>query len=78
MFDFSALTSKVCVVTFIKKNGEKRVMKCTKSMTFVPEAHHPFFNRTSKKPVGLHSVFDLEKQGWRSFYESSVLSFEVL
>lgn len=59
------------LVKFIKKDGTERVMKCTLNFSRIPE---------SKKPKGINlekiltkiqkhkilSVYDLEKQDWRT------------
>ncbi len=63
------------VVTFKKKDGTERVMKCTKSFTLIPEANHPKAENSTPKvdengnPIisDLITVWDVEKSGWRSF-----------
>lgn len=76
MFAFDLLSSNVCFVKFIKKNGEERVMKCTKNLGMIPEEKHPHSN-ISYTPSQIR-VFDLEKNAWRSFLVDSVISFEVI
>ena len=62
--------SRIATVFFIKKNGEKRIMKCTLDFTLIPKDKKPKDFKLEnaikliKKNV-LH-VFDVEKQEWRS------------
>ena len=68
------LSEGVAVVTFTKKDGTERVMKCTRSPSFIPTEFQP---KTSDEAETLEAsdnirVFDVEKQGWRSFNYSSV------
>ena len=75
MFDFQALSSKVCVVSFTKKTtGEKRIMLCTRNLEKVPEDKLP---KGTGRPAkeGVQKVFDLEKNAWRSFCEETVFDF---
>lgn len=67
------LKSNIVSVTFTKKNGDKRVMKCTQMSDRVPEV-----KQTRNTPDDLLVVFDLEKEGWRSFYEDSVTDYVVV
>lgn len=62
---------KIITVTFTKKDGSNRVMRCTKNMEFIPTDKHPSGNgkpQTHKNIV----VFDLDAGDWRSFTPSSV------
>jgi hypothetical protein len=66
--------SEVCV-TFTKKDGTERNIKCT-----LVESRIPSDKKPKNKTVGVSSdeairVFDLEKQDWRSFRWDSVKSF---
>ena len=62
-------------VTFIKKNGEKRVMECTTDPMAVPEEHQPKGVKEDKAET--QSVWDLEKKAWRSFRWDSVVQVVV-
>jgi hypothetical protein len=70
------LTEGVITVAFVKKDGTDRAMKCTKRMDLIPEANHP----KPKLPTDLAEVFDpqlfkvwdIDKQGWRSFRYTTV------
>jgi len=58
-------------IYFIKKNGEKRLMKATLNFKKIPKEHHPKgYNLKGIlkkiKSSKMLSVYDLEKQGWRS------------
>lgn len=75
-FDFGMLKTNICTVTFTKKSGEERVMKCTKNFGAIAEEFHPKTEGVHKE--GLQKVFDLEKNAWRSFREDSVTAFEVV
>ena len=65
------LSENTITVTFTKKDGTNRVMKCTKQSDMIP---------TDKQPKGSGStstgdavaVFDLDKQEWRSFIVENV------
>ena len=68
--------NQVVLVKFIKKNGEERVMKCTRSLVMIPESSHPK-GTDKKQSEETFPVFDLEAQGWRSFRLDSIISIEV-
>lgn len=74
-------------VTFTKKDGTERVMKCTTSASFVPDPiPAPHFTNTDnpidfpvpKKERKINEdvmpVFDLESNAWKSFRWDSVKS----
>lgn len=74
----SALRSYVCSVFFVKKDGSHRLMKCTLLPEKLP-ARVSSSTSTSVSPEtaekaypDILSVFDIEKQAWRSFHVSSV------
>lgn len=62
-------------VTFTKKDGTERVMKCTKSIAKIPIEMQPSGEREYKEDENVR-VFDLEKNEWRSFNYSSVKRIE--
>lgn len=66
----SVLKEAVAVVTFEKKDGTERVMKCTLKDDALP----PFETTWSKKKPcdSVLSVWDLDKNEWRSFRLDSV------
>lgn len=61
-------------VTFMKKDGTQRVMRCTRSPTQIPEDQHPK-NGTGDSESTLR-VFDLDKNEWRSFIVENVKRIE--
>ncbi len=76
-FDFSYLKKGVMEVTFVRKDGSERVMKCTQLWDFIPEDMKPV-NGDMVYDENQVRVFDLEKQQWRSFLKDSVVSASVL
>ena len=66
------LKNNVVKVVFIKKNGDRREMLCTLKTDIIPKVSGTSKERTDDLMV----VYDIEAEGWRSFYESSVISFE--
>ena len=59
------LRKEVLQVTFLKLDGDKRIMDCTKSYDVIPEEHKP---KTDKQPKeGTVTVWDVNAKGWRSF-----------
>lgn len=59
------LREEILEVTFLKLDGDRRVMTCTKNWAYVPEASRPTSNREAK--AGTINVWDLHANGWRSF-----------
>lgn len=64
-------------VTFIKKDGTIRTMKCSKHLNNIPIDKVPAASsNTSIKESTAIRVFDIEKQDWRSFNFSSIKKIE--
>ena len=61
-------------VTFTKKDGTERVMKCTRSPAQIPEDLHPK-NGTGDTDSTIR-VFDLDKNEWRSFIVENIKRIE--
>lgn len=61
-------------VTFTKKDGTERIMKCTRSPDLIPEDQHPK-NGTGDSDSTLR-VFDLDKNEWRSFIVENIKRLE--
>jgi hypothetical protein len=59
------LREQILTVTFLKLDGDQRVMTCTKSQALIPEAHLPKTGREAKP--GTVNVWDVNAQAWRSF-----------
>jgi WYL_2, Sm-like SH3 beta-barrel fold len=84
----SVLNDGVVTVTFTKKDGTERVMKCTLDRKIVPQIIHETntdnpidFPKTKNARVVISDnvlpVYDVEAQGWRSFRWSSVTKVEI-
>ena len=60
-------------VTFLKKDGTQRKMICTLKPEFLP--HQEDTIKTVHSNPEVQAVWDLEKEGWRSFRYDSILGF---
>lgn len=60
------LRSEIVELTFIKKDGSERIMKCTLAEQEIPAENMPKGTDRAKNDEAV-AVFDLENQGWRSF-----------
>ena len=69
-----ALKNHKCTVTFIKVNGETRVMPCTLKEDLVPKVEH---KGTKKLNEAVVSVWCLDKQEWRSFRVDNVVDLQI-
>lgn len=68
------LREQTLVVTFLKLDGDQRVMTCTKSFDVIPEDMRP---KTDKEPKeGNVTVWDINAKGWRSFRYDRVQKVE--
>lgn len=63
-------------IVFTKKDGTERKMFCTLSEAVIPEEHKPKKGTTIKVNDSVLAVFDVEKQGWRSFTIADVKSVQ--
>ena len=71
------LRGNIVEVTFTKKStGETRVMRCTLNAQHLPEQTQS--SRIKEFNPEVMSVFDLDKQDWRSFRIDSIVSVAVL
>ena len=64
------LQNNTCLVTFKKKDETERRMLCTLQQSVVPAVK----GTGVKKTDDVISVFDIEKEDWRSFRVDSVIS----
>jgi hypothetical protein len=64
-------------VTFTKKDGTERVMKCTLEESQLPKVELKEDAKPRKESTTSMRVFDLEKQEWRSFTIKSVKRVEI-
>lgn len=72
----NALRNGTVNVTFTKKDGTERVMRCTLLQDMIPSEAWPTGDNKKKMPKDLVAVFDLEKDDWRSFRVDSVTAVE--
>ena len=69
------LQMQVATVTFLKLDGDERIMTCTKDLKVIPEASHPKTDKKAKE--GNVNVWDLNAKGWRSFKYDRVKKVEM-
>jgi hypothetical protein len=62
--------NKSTVITFTKKDGTSRTMRCTRNTALIPEEFHP--KGSAGDIAGAIRAFDLEKNEWRSFLPENV------
>lgn len=67
--------NKSTVVTFKKKDGTIRKMKCTRNPNLIPEEQHPKDGISVEESTTIRA-FDLEKGEWRSFIIENVMSVD--
>lgn len=73
------LIDSIATITFVKVNGEERVMKCTLQEQFLPTQVDLEEAIQKKKPNDeTMSVWDLEARAWRSFRVENLMSVEVI
>lgn len=72
------LKENVVLVTFTKKDGTVRTMRCTLKADLLP-AQTDVEEQVQKKAPSLESVavWDLEKAAWRSFRFDSIIAFSI-
>ena len=63
-------------ISFTKKDGTERVMRCTLQPEFLPESIEKEGIRVSNPEV--QSVWDVDSAGWRSFRFDSVSGFKIV
>lgn len=84
------LCEGIVEVKFIKKDGTERTMNCTKATRLIPEAKRPkpkevVVNDTLEvlesairvRPLELITVFDVDKQEWRSFNYTTIKTIKL-
>ena len=59
-------------VTFTKKDGTERVMRCTLKADQLPPVELKENKKERKQPTDSLAVYDLEAKGWRSFVIKSI------
>jgi len=71
------LENNVLCVTFTKKDGTTREMRCTKNSDLIPADKLPKGVTRNKTSTAV-TVFDLDNQDWRSFLPESVQRYYVV
>lgn len=66
------LKETTVTVTFMKKDGSERVMKCTLDPMLLPPAVVNENRKPKAIPENSLAVYDVEARGWRSFIVKSV------
>lgn len=72
------LRNESLLVTFIKKDGQERKMLCTLNQERIGTTANETSTESASRAVSTTSlaVYDLEKQGWRSFRWDSITGVE--
>jgi hypothetical protein len=75
----SCLMTNICTITFTKKNGDERVMKCTLDGQHMPpiQKEATEVGEVRQKSKEALAVFDIDAQGWRAFRWDSIKRFEM-
>jgi hypothetical protein len=71
------LEEQTVEITFTKKDGTERIMKCTLKDDALPVVQNDFGDEDStvrQKSKDALAVWDIESQGWRSFRWDSIKS----
>lgn len=75
------LRSGPVTVNFMKVDGTERAMSCTLDESIIPDEFAPKAKEEGaverKKSTESVAVFDLEKEGWRSFRWDSIKSITL-
>jgi hypothetical protein len=66
-------------VTFTKKDGSERIMKCTTDATYILFKDPTVLESKNERTVSeeVMPVYDLESNGWRSFRWDSIKRIEL-
>lgn len=72
-----ALQKEICVVEFVKVNGESRTMVCTLKESLLPE-NVSIVVPPKQENEAVIATWDVQAEGWRSFRIDSVKSFRNL
>ena len=71
------LPQTAMTITFTKKDGTERVMKCTLEESQLPKVELKEDAKPRKESTTSMRVFDLEKNEWRSFTIKSITKVEL-
>ena len=70
-----SLQKNIMSVVFTKVNGEERTMNCTLSEYILPETTG---DSTKKENLEVLSVWDIDKDAWRSYRLDSIKDLKVI
>jgi len=70
-----ALSESVVTVIFTKKDGTERTMICTTSPNLIPSESLATSDNPRKPNPAVQTVWDLQKEAWRSFRWDSIIGF---
>lgn len=73
----SMLVTNTVTVTFNKKDGTERVMRCTLKPTIIPAVGINENKKTKKVNQDTLAVFDVDQNGWRSFIIKAIKRIQV-
>lgn len=73
----SMLVTNTVTVTFNKKDGTERVMRCTLKPTIIPAIGINENKKTKKVNQDTLAVFDVDQNGWRSFIIKAIKRIQV-
>jgi len=68
--------NNIITVTFTKKDGTKRDMRCTLINDYLPN-QMDIKEAESKSNPDVLAVWDLDKNAWRSFRLDSIISYSI-
>lgn len=68
------LREHICMITFVKKNKQVRVMVCTLRSDIIPRPKGTGY----PKPKHVLAVYSINDMGWRSFRISSVFKVTIM
>lgn len=66
------LRKQTVTITFTKKDGTERVMRCTLDPAKLPVQENTNSTTNRKVSTETMAVFDIDAQGWRSFTKTAV------
>ena len=70
------LTVQSATITFMKKDGTERIMKCTLRPDLLPVVEIKEDKTPRKQNDSVMSVYDIESQAWKSFTVNAVKRVE--
>lgn len=65
------------IITFIKKNGVTRIMRCTLHESIIPKKYSFTGDELPPNDSDLITVFDLDANNWRSMHVANITGVEI-